>query len=106
MELHGLPPRWGVVTHPRPARTQSQPLFCLMPPGMPWGRAGRWRGRARLAAARDVDDGAGHVRGLVGGEPKHRARDLLGLAGTCEWRGGADPLEPARIAARDVDLGA
>src|SRR4051812_3839585 len=58
-----------------------------------------------LAPARDVEDRAGDVRRLVGGEPEDRARDLFRAAGARERRARADALGPAGLAARSVNFG-
>src|SRR5882672_3196832 len=60
----------------------------------------------KLAPAGDVDDSAGGVRGLVGRDPQNGLGDFLRLAGPREGCRGADALQPARVAAGGMDLGA
>src|SRR6185295_11079175 len=65
----------------------------------------RTKAPANLAAARDVEQRPRGVRRLVREQPEDGARDLLGLAVAAERRGGADPSQPRRVAARGMDLG-
>src|SRR5687767_6078900 len=62
--------------------------------------------RYKLAPARDVQQRSRDVRSLVRGEPHDGARDLVGLSGARQRRHGADALDAAGVAAREMDLGA